>query len=87
VTIDAPSEPVQLGEKITATIHAKYYFGGAVTRAKVKYKVERTEHTAQWYPRGRWDWFYGQGYWWFAPDYSWYPGWSSWGCVRPVPWW
>ncbi len=87
VTVEAPTEPVQLGEKITATINAKYYFGGAVTRAKVKYKVERSQHTAQWYPGGRWDWFYGKGYWWFAPDYSWYPGWSSWGCVRPYPWW
>lgn len=87
VTVDAPTEPVQLGDKITATIHAKYYFGGAVTRAKVKYKVERSAHTAHWYPRGRWDWFYGSGYWWFAPDYRWYPGWSSWGCVRPTPWW
>ncbi len=87
VTVDAPTEPVQLGEKVTATISAKYYFGGAVTKAKVKYKVERSAHTARWYPIGRWDWFYGKGYWWFAPDYSWYPGWSNWGCVRPVPWW
>ncbi|MEX0642407.1 MAG: MG2 domain-containing protein, partial [Pirellulales bacterium] len=27
VTVDAPSEPVMLGEKITSTIRAKYYFG------------------------------------------------------------
>ncbi len=87
VTVDAPTEPVQLGDKITATINAKYYFGGAVTKAKVKYKVERSTHLAQWYPAGRWDWFYGKGYWWFAPDYSFYPGWSRWGCVRPFPWW
>lgn len=87
VTVNAPTEPVQLGDKITATIHANYYFGGAVTKAKVKYKVERSQHTAQWYPVGRWDWFYGKGYWWFAPDYSFYPGWSNWGCVRPFPWW
>ena len=31
-----------LGEKITATITAKYYFGSPVTKAKVKYKVLRT---------------------------------------------
>ncbi|VAX36345.1 alpha-2-macroglobulin domain protein, partial [hydrothermal vent metagenome] len=36
VTIDAPKEPVMLGEKITATITAKYYFGAPVTHAKVK---------------------------------------------------
>ena len=31
-----------LGEKITATIRAKYYFGSPVTEATVKYKVLRT---------------------------------------------
>ncbi|MDB5385939.1 MAG: hypothetical protein JWM11_1585 [Planctomycetaceae bacterium] len=88
VTVDAPTEPVQLGEKITATIKAKYFFGAPVTQAKVKYKIMRTKHTEQWHPPGRWDWFYGRGYWWFAADYKWYPGWSRWGCNRPYPsWW
>ncbi|HUQ69640.1 MAG TPA: MG2 domain-containing protein, partial [Planctomycetaceae bacterium] len=88
VTVEAPKEPVALGEKITATITAKYYFGAPVTHAKVKYKVQRTTHTATWYPPGRWDWFYGKGYWWFGYDYAWYPGWSRWGCMRPIPpWW
>ena len=41
-----PTEPVMLGEKITATIQAKYYFGSPVTNATVKYKVMRSEHTA-----------------------------------------
>jgi uncharacterized protein YfaS (alpha-2-macroglobulin family) len=88
VTIDAPSEPVMLGEKIKATIKAKYYFGSPVTDAKVKYKVTRSAHTARWYPLGRWDWLYGPGYWWFASDYAWYPGWHDWGCARPITtWW
>ncbi len=87
VTVEAPTEPVQLGEKITATIHAKYYFGAPVVSAKVKYKVMRTKHTQQWHPVGRWDWFYGRGYWWFAYDYNWYPGWKNWGCIRPFPMW
>ena len=43
VKVDAPTEPVMLGEKITATIKAKYYFGSPVTKAKVKYKVNRTQ--------------------------------------------
>ena len=47
VTVDAPTEPVMLGEKITATIKAKYYFGSPVTKAKVKYKVKRTSYTAR----------------------------------------
>jgi uncharacterized protein YfaS (alpha-2-macroglobulin family) len=87
VTVDAPTEPVMLGEKITATIKAKYYFGSPVTNAKVKYKVTRTTHSERWYPVGPWDWFYGTGYWWFGYDYDWYPGWKSWGCFRPTPFW
>ncbi len=35
-----------LGEKIEATITAKYYFGSPVTKAKVKYKIERTSYRA-----------------------------------------
>jgi alpha-2-macroglobulin len=88
VTVEAPKEPVRLGEKVEATIQAKYYFGAPVTRAKVKYKVMRSEQSNSWYPAARWDWFYGTGYWWFASDYVWYPGWAEWGCKRPFhPWW
>ena len=87
VTIDAPAEPVMLGEKVEAVIKAKYYFGAPVTNAKVKYKVLRTSHTERWYPICPWDWFYGPGYWWFAYDYWWYPGFKDWGCPRPIPFW
>jgi uncharacterized protein YfaS (alpha-2-macroglobulin family) len=88
VTVEAPKEPVRLGEKILATIQAKYYFGAPVTHAKVKYKVLRSNYSTTWYPKGLWDWFYGPGYWWFASDYPWYPGWRDWGCKRPIPiWW
>ncbi|HEY3964749.1 MAG TPA: MG2 domain-containing protein [Planctomycetaceae bacterium] len=88
VRIDAPKEPISLGEKITATIQAKYFFGAPVVKAKVKYKVLRTSYSSAWHPPGQWDWFYGKGYWWFAYDYTWYPGWRNWGCLRPVPaWW
>ncbi|MCX7049435.1 MAG: MG2 domain-containing protein [Candidatus Sumerlaeota bacterium] len=87
VNVEAPTEPVMLGEKITATIKGKYYFGEPVKKAKVKYKVMRSSHSAYWYPIGLWDWFYGSGYWWYAYDYVWYPGWTKWGCFRPIPWW
>jgi uncharacterized protein YfaS (alpha-2-macroglobulin family) len=88
VTVEAPQEPVMLGEKIEALVKAKYYFGAPVTNAKVKYKVNRTPHDARWYPPAVWDWFYGAGYWWFGYDYGWYPGWKSWGCLRPhFIWW
>ena len=77
-----------LGEKVTATIKAKYYFPGTVANAKVKYTVSRTSYSQNWYPAGRWDWFYEPGYWWFSPDYRWYPGWDKWGCGwrRPAVW-
>lgn len=87
VKVEAPSEPVQLGETVTARVEAKYYFGAPVTKAKVKIKVLRTPHTVSWYPSDPWDWFYGPGYWWFQPDYTWMPGWGRWGCCRPSPWW
>ena len=89
VSIKAPTEPVMLGEKITAKIEAKYYFGSPVTKATVKYKILRSNHSEAWYPYAPWDWCYGPGYWWFAYDYSWYPGFRDWvGCRRPLPiWW
>ena len=88
VKIKAPTEPVMLGEKITATIEARYFFGAPVTKAKVTYKVLRNSHAQNWYPDAPWDWYYGPGYWWFAYDYEWYPGWYRWGCGRPSPsWW
>ncbi len=88
VTVEAPKEPVRLGETIKAVVRARYYFGAPVVRARVKYKVLRTSHDERWYPRGDWDWFYGRGYWWFAADYPWYPGWHDWGSKRPTPiWW
>ena len=87
VTVEAPAKPVALGEKISATIKANYYFGGPVAEAKVKYKITRTTADERWYPAARWDWLFGPGYWWFAADSTWYPGWSSWGMFRPVAWW
>src|SRR5262249_32709237 len=83
VKVEAPKEPVALGEKIEARIETRYYFGAPVTKGKVKYKVLRSSASSTWYPRGRWDWFYGSGYWWYASDYAWYPGFAEWGCKRP----
>jgi len=88
VKIEAPDKPVKLGEKIQAKIVAKYFFGAPVTEAKVHYKVERTKKDSRWYPVAQWDWLYSPGYWWFAPEYNWYPGFSRWGCMAPIrPWW
>ncbi len=87
VKIESPTKPVMLGEKVPATIKARYYFGSPVGKAKVKYKITRTMADERWFPASRWDWLFGPGYWWFAVDSSWYPGWSRWGVDRPPPWW
>jgi alpha-2-macroglobulin len=87
VLVEAPDKPVALGETITATIRAKYYFGAPVTNAVVRYKVERSPHETRWFPYRPWDWLYGEGYWWFSPDREWYPGFVRWGCFGPRPFW
>ena len=88
VKVSAPTEPVMLGETVTAKIEAKYNCGSPVVNAKVKYKVTRSSYRANWYPAGKWVWFYAPGFWWFEADYGWYPGWGAWGCARPIhAWW
>jgi uncharacterized protein YfaS (alpha-2-macroglobulin family) len=88
VKVDAPAEPVALGETFEATVSANYYHGAPVTEATVKIKVERNFFNDRWFPEAPWDWLYGKGYWWFYPEAPWYPGWGSWGCIRPSPpWW
>lgn len=88
VKVEAPTEPVALGESFEATVSANYYHGAPVTEATVKIKVERNFFNDRWFPAGEWDWLYGSGYWWFYPEYPWYPGWGRWGCIRPAPpWW
>ncbi len=80
VAVEAPKDPVKLGDAFEATVKAKYYFGGAVTSGKVHYTVKRTERTTRWFPPRRWDWFYGAGYAWHGRECRWYPGWEDWGC-------
>ncbi|MBQ9127756.1 MAG: hypothetical protein IJY15_08355, partial [Thermoguttaceae bacterium] len=50
VAVDAPAEPITLGDKIEATISAQYLFGAPVTEGEVSYKVTRTRHDETWYP-------------------------------------
>lgn len=88
VIVEAPKEPVALGETFDVTVLAKYYHGAPVSEATVKIKVQRDFFNKRWFPSGPWDWLYGQGYWWCYPEAPWYPGWRRWGCIRPAPpWW
>ena len=62
VTIDAGNTQYHLGEKIAATVSAKYFYGEPVKEAEVTYQVFRSHR--YWYFRspGSWDWFYDEVY-------------------------
>jgi hypothetical protein len=83
VTIDTPKEAPELGDKFELTVKAKYYFGAPVSEGTAKIKILRSTHEAKWWPVRPWDWYYGNGYWWFWTDCPWYPGWAKWGRCAP----
>ena len=88
VKVEAPVEPVKLGDKFTATVKANYFHGAPVRNADVEIIVKRSSLGERWFPGWRWDWLYGPGAWWNGCDASWHPSWKSWGCIPPnPPWW
>ncbi|MEO5913662.1 MAG: MG2 domain-containing protein [Luteolibacter sp.] len=88
VKVEAPTEPVKLGDKFTATVKATYFHGSPVRNADVEIIVKRSSIGERWFPVWRWDWLYGSGAWWNCGDASWHPTWSRWGCIPPHPsWW
>jgi alpha-2-macroglobulin len=88
VKVDAPDEPIKLGDKFTATVKANYFHGAPVRKAEVEITVKRGSVTERWFPGWRWDWLYGRGAWWTAAEASWHPTWDRWGCMPPPPpWW
>ncbi len=88
VTVEAPAEPVKLGDKFTATVKAMYFHGAPVRNANVEVIVKRSSVSDHWFPGWRWDWLYGAGAWWSGSEATWHPTWKSWGCIPPhPPWW
>ena len=85
VTVETPETPVSLGGKFTVKARAGYYFGSPVTHARARWRVIRSRAETVFYPVRRWDWLYGNGYGWLAPDAPWYPGWREWAVSCPVP--
>ena len=73
-----------LGDKIKATIRAKYYFGSPVRNAKVNYKVLRTATTPNGIRRRSGIGCTVRAIGGLPTDYPWYPGWRNWGCARPL---
>jgi len=62
VTVTPPTKPVKLGQAVSATVKAEYYFGGPVGGADVKYTIYRNTY---------WHWVY------FPRDYDWLYNWQS----------
>ena len=88
VKVEAPAEPVKLGDKFTATVKANYFHGAPVRNANVEIIVKRSSLGERWFPGWRWDWLYGPGAWWNGTDASWHPSWKTWCCIPPnPPWW
>jgi alpha-2-macroglobulin len=87
VKVEAPAEPVRLGDKFTATVRADYFHGAPVREASVEVTVKRSSLGRRWFPAGRWDWLYGSGAWWGGVEAPWHPSWREWGCVPPPPPW
>jgi hypothetical protein len=88
VTVEPGKSHVRLGEKVSAIVKAKYYFGAPVTDATVKYRVFREEYTHSWYLPGPWDWLYGVGYGLPWYEYSWFSWWGRMRCCwSPPDWW
>ncbi|MGC4014935.1 MAG: MG2 domain-containing protein [Luteolibacter sp.] len=87
VSVEAPSEPVRLGDKFTATVKATYFHGAPVRNATVEITVNRESLGERWFPLWRWDWLYGRGAWWCGVEAPWHPGWKTWGCMAPPPPW
>lgn len=87
VKVEAPDKPVMLGETFEVKVKADYYFGGPVKEGTVKYRIERTVRRERWFPAGRWDWLFGEGYGWRTVAYDWYPNSGLWcRCIPPWPW-
>ena len=78
VAVKLPSGAVRIGETISASVSADYYFGQPVADAEVSCSVYR-EKAEPYFPlTGPFDWLYGRGYllssssffWHFFPYYS-----------------
>lgn len=61
VTVTSDKSQYSFGDKITATVQAKYFFGTKVTNADVNWKIVRETIYRPWY--------YGYAYSWWYEDY------------------
>ena len=84
VSVDTPKNVPMLGEKVSATLRAKYLWGDSVKKGVADITVRRTPRRINWYPPFEWSWFYEYGSNWYFYDSDWYRGVGNlWICRRP----
>ena len=74
VSVDTPKNTSMLGEKVSATVRAKYLWGDSVKKGVADITVRRTPRRITWYPSFEWSWLYGYGSNWYFYDADWYCG-------------
>ena len=83
VSVDTPKNVPMLGEKVSATVRAKYLWGDSVKKGVANVTVRRTPRRITWYPSFEWSWLYGYGSNWYFYDADWYCGLGNlWICRR-----
>lgn len=63
VDVAANADHLVAGDALEATVFARYLFGGAMERAKVRWTVNRT--TTSYTPPGNANWVFGKRTWWW----------------------
>ena len=83
VSVDTPNNALMLGEKVSATVRAKYLWGDSVKKGVADVTVRRTPRRIMWYPSCEWSWLYEYGSNWYFYDTDWYCGLGNlWICRR-----
>ena len=83
VSVDTPKNVPMLGEKVSATVRAKYLWGDSVKKGVANVTVRRTPRRITRYPSFEWSWLYGYGANWYFYDADWYCGLGNlWICRR-----
>lgn len=83
VSVDTPKNALMLGEKVSATVRAKYLWGDSVKKGVANVTVRRTLRRITWYPSCEWSWLYEYGSNWYFYDADWYCGLGNlWICRR-----
>lgn len=79
VKVTPAKTQARLGDKVKATISARYYFGAPVAQGKVSYKIYRETYNHVYWGPAEYDWLYGKGYGYYRYAYPWFPWWGRWG--------